>query len=445
MIHSPFLGTDSALAPALAYHRFPSPGKFSTVPSKPLADARDLALAYSPGVAEACLAIHENPAVADLYTIKRSLVAVISNGTAVLGLGDIGPLAAKPVMEGKAVLFQHFAKLNAIDLVINETDPDKLVDIIAALAPSFGGINLEDIKAPDCFVIEQRLKERLDIPVFHDDQHGTAITVAAALTNALMLVGKTIEQAKCVVSGAGASALACLQLLTEMGMKKEHIFVCDTKGLIHQGRSDLNAYKAQFAQKATDQDQLHQVVQGADILLGLSRPGAFTPAMIAAMAPRPIVFALANPVPEIWPQQVYDVTPDALVGTGRSDVPNQVNNVLCFPYIFRGALDVGAGSITTKMKKACAQALANLARQPMHNDVNSEQDVFGPHYFLPKPFDPRLIVELPLAVAQAAIEEGLAPGSVCLHAYRRHLETLTLYALSTPESGTKHSSNLPRA
>ena len=406
----------------LTYHRYPFSGKFKTVPSKSLANQGDLSLAYSPGVAEVCQAIVADPRCVNDYTIRRHLIAVISNGTAVLGLGNIGPLAAKPVMEGKAVLFQKFAHLNAIDLEIEEEDPKKLIDIIASLAPSFGAINLEDIKAPECFEVEQELIKRLSIPVFHDDQHGTAIIVSAALTNALYSVGKTIESVKCVVVGAGAGALACLHLLVKLGMRKENIFVCDTKGLIHRGRSDLSVYKAAYAQE-TDLRHLHEVIEGADVFLGLSRPESLTAEHVNRMAQRPIVFALANPVPEIWPQEVYSARPDALVGTGRSDLPNQVNNLMCFPYIFKGALDVGASQINDEMKIACVAALSTLARQGFSDVLGAykgENKEFSAEYFIPKAFDPRLLVELPIAVAKAAIESGIAQAR-CLKEYRKEL------------------------
>jgi malic enzyme len=406
---------------ALAYHRVDSPGKIKIMPSKPMNTQDDLALAYSPGVAEPCLEIARDPSTAALYTNRQSLVAVISNGTAVLGLGDLGALASKPVMEGKAALFQKFSGLNAVDIEIDETDPVRLIQVIAALAPSFGGINLEDIKAPECFQVEEALEAHLDIPVFHDDQHGTAITVSAAVLNALTLVGKNLQTAKCVVSGAGASALACLTLLVHLGLDKANIFVCDSKGVVHSGRTDLTPHKAAFA-RDTDLRHLDEAVQGADILIGLSRARAFTPAMIAGMAPRPIVMALANPIPEIYPDEVTRVAVGALVGTGRSDLPNQINNVLCFPYIFRGALDVAASHITLDMKQACVQALAQLAQTGFSDLVGAyqvSQADFGSNYFLPKAFDPRLGVALPVAVARAAMASGVARQSICLHTYKK--------------------------
>jgi len=377
-----------------------------TTPSKSLDSSADLALAYSPGVAYACQAIHNDPSTVNRYTMKRHLVAVISNGTAVLGLGDIGPLASKPVMEGKAVLFQHFAGLNAIDLEIQETDPQALIETIARLAPTFGAINLEDIKSPECFEIEEALSRRLDIPVFHDDQHGTAVTVCAAVLNALVLVNKKPEDVRLVIAGAGAGALACAHLLEDMGVQHHHIAVVDSKGLIHCQRSDLTDHKKRYAH-TSDHRTLGDALQGADIFLGLSVGKSVTPSMIQSMAPHPIVFALANPEPEIWPSDVHSVRPDAVVGTGRSDLPNQINNVLCFPYIFRGAIDALAPTITLNMKKACVKALQNLARQGCQETLLREGHIldFGPSYFVPKPFDRRLGVDLPLAVAKAACED----------------------------------------
>lgn len=409
----------------LQYHRlFPS-GKFKTVPSKPMENAEHLALAYSPGVGDACMAIVDNPSAAQDLTMRSHLVAVISNGTAVLGFGNIGPLAAKPVMEGKAALFQKFAKLDAIDLEINEEDPQKLQDIIASLAPSIGGINLEDIKSPECFDLEKALIERLDIPVFHDDQHGTAITVAAAITNALSLVGKSLDTVRLVVLGAGAGAMACVSLLKTLGMKKDSIIVCDTKGVIYKGRPDLSVYKEEVACD-TLLRSLQEALEGADIFLGLSGANLVSSSMIKAMAPSPLIFALANPVPEIWPHEVLSVRSDALVGTGRSDLPNQVNNVLCFPYIFRGALDSGCKKITTGMKIACVKALSSLAQKGF-SDIKGaysyENCEFTRSYFLPKPFDPRLLTDLPLAVAKAALEEGLT-SDFCLETYKTTLQDL---------------------
>jgi malic enzyme len=443
--HKGLEGGHPMLSPALAYHAFPVPGKFSTVPSKRLTGGSDLSLAYSPGVAEACQVIEKNPEMASLYTMRQHLVGVISNGTAVLGLGNIGALASKPVMEGKAVLFQFFSGLNAIDLEIDEQDPDKLIDTIVRLAPSFGAINLEDIKAPECFYIESELKKRLNIPVFHDDQHGTAITVSAAILNALELVGKTIETSRCVIAGAGAGALACAQLLLELGLSPSNLMVCDTKGVIHAQRDDLSSYKRSYA-RDTHHRSLSEALNGADIFLGLSGPNSVTPQMIMGMAQNPIIFALANPIPEIWPSDVLGVRPDAYVGTGRSDLPNQVNNVLCFPYIFRGAMDAGAQSITLDMKKACVRALSGLAKEgfvDLTGAYDGQIQDFGPQYFLPKPFDHRLSVHLPLAVARAAVETGQVPVfdldyyRACLigRAYKDFLAFKTLLARSMPSQG----------
>jgi malate dehydrogenase (oxaloacetate-decarboxylating)(NADP+) len=399
-------------AGALEYHRKPRPGKIAIQPTKPLASQRDLALAYSPGVAHACDAIVENPQAAAEVTSRGNLVAVITNGTAVLGLGAIGPLAAKPVMEGKGVLFKKFADIDVFDIEINETDPDKLVDIIASLEPTFGGINLEDIKAPECFEIERKLKERMKIPVMHDDQHGTAIIVSAALQNALQVVGKTIDQVKLVASGAGAAALSCLDLLVHLGMPIENITVTDLAGVVYQGRKELmDPRKDRYARK-TDARKLADVIAGADIFLGLSAPKVLTPDMVKQMGAQPIIFALANPTPEILPEDVAAVRPDAIIATGRSDYPNQVNNVLCFPFIFRGALDVGATAINLEMKVACVQALASLAKAESSDIVASAYGVdsmqFGRDYLIPKPFDPRLILEIAPAVAKAAMDSGVA-------------------------------------
>jgi malate dehydrogenase (oxaloacetate-decarboxylating)(NADP+) len=354
---------DDLYARALEYHLNPRPGKIEIAPTKPLANQADLALAYSPGVAAACEAIVDDPNNASLYTARGNLVAVISNGTAVLGLGPIGPLAAKPVMEGKAVLFKKFAGIDVFDIEINETDPDKLVDIIASLEPTFGGINLEDIKAPECFFVEQKLKDRVKIPVFHDDQHGTAIISAAAIINALEVVGKKISEVKLVASGAGAAAIACLRLLYSLGLPRENILVTDRAGVIYEGRVEqMDEHKAFFARR-TDHRTLTDAIEDADIFLGLSGPGVLTAEMVKTMGPRPIILALANPTPEILPEVARAARPDAIIATGRSDYPNQVNNVLCFPYLFRGALDVGATTITEEMKLACVRALAKLTRQ----------------------------------------------------------------------------------
>ena len=397
---------------ALEYHEFPVPGKLAITATKQMVNQHDLSLAYSPGVAAACEEIASDAANAFRYTARGNLVAVITNGTAVLGLGDIGPLAAKPVMEGKAVLFKKFANIDVFDIEVNEKNVDKLVEVIAALEPTFGGINLEDIKAPDCFAVERRLRERLKIPVFHDDQHGTAIVVGAALLNALKVVGKEIGSVKLVASGAGAAALACLGLLLKLGMKRENIWVTDLAGVVWQGRTELmDDDKAQFAQ-ATPLRTLAEVMPGADVFLGLSAGGVLKPEMAAAMAPRPVILALANPTPEILPEQVRAVRDDALIATGRSDYPNQVNNVLCFPYIFRGALDSGATTITDAMEIAAVHAIAELAQAEQSEVVAAayagENLAFGPEYLIPKPFDPRLMIKIAPAVARAAAESGVA-------------------------------------
>jgi len=396
---------------ALAYHREPKPGKLEITATKPLANQRDLALAYSPGVAAACMAIAEDPAEASSLTARGNLVAVVSNGTAVLGLGAIGPLAAKPVMEGKAVLFKKFAGIDVFDIELDERNPDKLVDIVAALEPTFGGINLEDIKAPECFEIERRLRERMNIPVFHDDQHGTAIIVGAAIYNGLRLVGKELADIKLVTSGAGAAALACLDLLIALGARRENIWVTDIVGVVYEGRAEqMDPWKARYAQ-ATDARGLSDVIDSADVFLGLSAPGVLKPEMVARMAAKPIIMALANPIPEIMPEEALAVRPDAVMATGRSDYPNQVNNVLCFPFIFRGALDVGATTINEEMKLACVRALADLATaEPSEVVVKAygEERSFGPEYLIPRPFDPRLILEVAPAVARTAMESGVA-------------------------------------
>ncbi len=410
---------------ALEYHRYPVPGKIKVTPTKTLATARDLALAYSPGVAAASEEIHANPDTVREYTARGNLVAVISNGTAVLGLGNIGPLAAKPVMEGKGVLFKKFADIDVFDIEINEPDPDKLIDIIASLEPTFGGINLEDIKAPECFEVEDRLKERMNIPVFHDDQHGTAIITAAALVNGLALSGKNIEDIRLVASGAGAAGMACLDLLVTMGLKREHVIVCDRNGVVYRGReSDMDARKAQYAAD-TPARSLAEAIDGADVFLGVSAPGVLSGDMVQRMADRPIILALANPVPEIMPDLARAARPDALIATGRSDYPNQVNNVLCFPYIFRGALDVGATAINDEMKMACVHAIAELARMEA-SDVSAaayggEAPRFGPDYLIPQPFDPRLLVQLAPAVAEAAMESGVATRTIDLEEYSERL------------------------
>jgi len=417
---------DNLYARALEYHVQPRAGKIEIAPTKPLANQNDLALAYSPGVAAPCEAIVDDPNAASLYTARGNLVAVITNGTAVLGLGPIGPLAAKPVMEGKAVLFKKFAGIDVFDIEINETDPDKLVDIIASLEPTFGGINLEDIKAPECFFVEQKLKDRVRIPVFHDDQHGTAIISAAAILNWLELVGRRIEDVRLVASGAGAAAIACLRLLYSLGLPRDHILVTDRAGVIHAGRAEqMDEHKAFFARN-TAHRTLADAIVGADIFLGLSGPGVLTGAMVAAMAARPLILALANPTPEIMPEEARAARPDAIIATGRSDYPNQVNNVLCFPYMFRGALDVGATTINEEMKLACVRALAKLTRQEASEVVlaayGGQALSFGPEYLIPKPFDPRLISELAPAVAEAAMASGVATRPLeSLHDYRDQL------------------------
>ncbi len=411
---------------ALDYHRNPVPGKIRITPTKALTTAKDLALAYSPGVAAASEEIAATPDKARDYTARGNLVAVVSNGTAVLGLGDIGPLASKPVMEGKGVLFKKFADIDVFDVEIDEKDPDKLIDIIASLEPTFGGINLEDIKAPECFKVEEALKERMNIPVFHDDQHGTAIIAAAALVNGLELVGKQMQDVRLVASGAGAAGMACLDLLVTMGLKRENIVVCDREGVIYSGRDTyMDERKAAYAAD-TDARTLGEVITDADVFLGVSGPGVLKPEMVKAMADKPIILALANPVPEIMPDEAREVRPDALIATGRSDFPNQVNNVLCFPYIFRGALDVGATAINDEMKMACVHAIAELARMEA-SDVaaqayGGQAPKFGPDYLIPQPFDPRLLVHLAPAVAKAAMDSGVAQRPIDdLDAYRERL------------------------
>jgi malate dehydrogenase (oxaloacetate-decarboxylating)(NADP+) len=411
---------------ALEYHRHPSPGKLAIAATKPLANQRDLALAYSPGVAFACQAIVEDPAQAATLTARGNLVAVITNGTAVLGLGAIGPLAGKPVMEGKAVLFKKFAGIDVFDIEVDERDPDRLVDIIASLEPTFGGINLEDIKAPECFEIEAKLRRRLKIPVFHDDQHGTAIIVGAAILNALKVVGKKVEEVKLVTSGAGAAALACLDLLVDLGLRRENIWVTDIAGVVHAGRKvEMDPRKEAYARE-TDARTLADVIAGADVFLGLSAPRVLKPEMVARMAARPVVLALANPTPEIMPEEVRAVRPDAIIATGRSDYPNQVNNVLCFPFIFRGALDVGATAINEAMKVAAVRAIADLATKAADEQVaaayGGEPPAFGPENLIPRPFDPRLIFEIAPAVARAAMDSGVATRPIAdFDAYRQRL------------------------
>lgn len=396
---------------ALHYHESPKPGKVRIQATKPLSNQRDLALAYSPGVAAPCEAIVDNPNDAAKYTSKGNLVGVVSNGTAVLGLGNIGPLASKPVMEGKAILFKHFADVDSFDIEVAENDIDKFCDIVAALEPTFGGINLEDIKAPECFEIERRLRERMNIPVFHDDQHGTAIVTAAAVVNGLRLVNKEAQDVKLVVSGAGSAAIACTNLLLEIGVQVENVFMCDSRGVIHSERDNLTTEKQTYANK-TDARTLEDAMQDADIFLGLSFAGLVSQDMVKSMADRPLILAMANPTPEIMPEEIKAVRDDAIIATGRSDFPNQVNNVLCFPFLFRGALDVGATTINEEMKIACVHAIANLAKAESTDIVakyyQDESLVYGPEYILPKPFDPRLVTAVAPAVAQAAIDSGVA-------------------------------------
>jgi len=412
---------------ALDYHEFPTPGKIAIAATKQMINQRDLALAYSPGVAFACEAIVEDPLNAARFTARSNLVGVVTNGTAVLGLGNIGPLASKPVMEGKAVLFKKFAGIDVFDIELNESDPMKLVDVIVALEPTFGGINLEDIKAPDCFVVERECRKRMKIPVFHDDQHGTAIVVAAAITNGLKVVGKDISKVKLVTSGAGAAALACLDLLVDLGMPLENIFVTDLAGVVYKGRAELmDPDKERFAQP-TEARKLADVMPGADIFLGLSAGGVLKQEMLVDMAERPLILALANPTPEILPELALALRPDAILATGRTDYPNQVNNVLVFPFIFRGALDVGASTITREMEIAAVHAVAELARQEQSDVVATAygiQDLsFGPEYLIPKPFDPRLIVQVAPAVAQAAMDSGVATRPIeDMDGYREHLQ-----------------------
>ena len=418
--------TDSLDDAALAYHMGPTPGKISITPTKPLMTQRDLALAYSPGVAAASRAIVADPSQVSRLTARGNLVAVITNGTAVLGLGAIGPLAAKPVMEGKAVLFKKFAGLDAIDIEIDQNDPEKLIEIIAALEPSFGAINLEDIKAPECFRVESELKRRMKIPVFHDDQHGTAIIVAAAVVNWLRITGRNLSEVKLVASGAGAAAITCMDLLVSMGLPVANVTVTDIVGVVYKGRTELMDPRKSRYEVETNARTLGEVIAGADIFLGLSAGGVMTQEMVAVMAPRPLVLALANPTPEILPELVKAVRPDAIIATGRSDYPNQVNNVLCFPFIFRGALDVGATTINEEMKLACVYALAELAMVEASDVVarayGEEPGAFGPDYLIPKPFDPRLILKLAPAVAKAAMDSGVATRPIAdFDAYREAL------------------------
>ncbi len=417
---------------ALRYHEQGKPGKIEVVPTKPHSTQTDLSLAYSPGVAEPCLEIEKNPQDAYRYTAKGNLVAVISNGTAVLGLGDIGALAGKPVMEGKGLLFKIYSGIDVFDIEVNEKDPEKFIQAVKAIAPTFGGINLEDIKAPECFEIERRLKEELDIPVMHDDQHGTAIISSAGLLNALEVAGKKIEDVRIVVNGAGASAVSCTKLYVSLGARLENIVMLDSKGVISKDRTDLNEQKRYFATSRTDIHTLEEAIKGADVFLGLSRGNVLSKDMIRSMAPSPIVFALANPVPEISYEDAMDSRPDVLMATGRSDYPNQINNVIGFPYIFRGALDTGATAINEEMKLAAVRAIAGIAKQPVPDVVNEAYHVnnltFGPSYFIPKPVDPRLITEVSMAVAKAAMESGVARKPIeNWDAYTLHLKELMGY------------------
>ncbi|HEY3599363.1 MAG TPA: NADP-dependent malic enzyme [Paraburkholderia sp.] len=411
---------------ALAYHQNPRPGKISVTPTKPLSNQLDLSLAYSPGVAAACMAIFDNPLDAQKYTSRGNLVGVVTNGTAVLGLGNIGPLAAKPVMEGKGCLFKKFAGIDVFDIELNESDPDKLVEAIAMLEPTLGGINLEDIKAPECFYIEKKLRERMKIPVFHDDQHGTAIIASAAILNGLKVVGKKLEEVKLVCSGAGAAAIACLDLLVNLGLSKQNVLVIDSKGVIYEGRGSLDPSKVRYAAH-TEARTLADAIDGADVFLGCSSAGVLKPEMVKVMGTQPLILALANPEPEIRPEEAKKARPDCIVATGRSDYPNQVNNVLCFPFIFRGALDVGATTITEEMKLACVRAIAELAEETDQGDevakaYEGHSLEFGPDYLIPKPFDPRLIIKISPAVAQAAMDSGVATRPIKdMDAYREEL------------------------
>jgi len=418
--------SDNFKETSLRYHREPTPGKLGMVPTKPLANQRDLARAYSPGVAFACEAIVEDPSAVSEMTIRANLVGVITNGSAVLGLGNIGPLASKPVMEGKAVLFKKFAGINVFDIEIDQEDPDKLIEIIAALEPTFGAINLEDIKAPECFVVEKALRKRMKIPVFHDDQHGTAIVAGAAISNGLRVVGKELKDVKLVATGGGAASLACLDLLVSLGLRKENITLVDLEGVVFTGRKkDMNIYKDKYARDTTKRT-LDDAMIGVDVFLGLSAPGILKPSMVKNMAKKPFILALANPTPEITPEEAKKIRPDAVIATGRSDYPNQVNNVLCFPFLFRGALDVGATEINDEMKKACVWAIANLAYRESSDEVadvyRGEDLKFGPDYIIPKPFDPRLILEVAPAVAEAAMLSGVATRPISdMDAYRKKI------------------------
>ncbi len=412
--------------PALDYHQYPKPGKLEVRATKPLANGRDLARAYSPGVAEACNEIVKAPAAAMQYTAKGNLVGVVSNGSAVLGLGNIGPLASKPVMEGKAVLFKKFANIDCFDIEVDEKDPEKLADIITSLEPTFGAINLEDIKAPDCFIVEKLCRERMGIPVFHDDQHGTAIVVGAAATNALLVAGKKFEDIKVVSTGGGAAGIACLNMLMKLGVKRSNIWLCDIEGLVYQGRTkEMTEQKEAFAQES-ELRKLDEVIEGADLFLGLSGPKVLSESMVKKMAAKPIIFALANPTPEIMPDQAKNASPGCIIATGRSDFPNQVNNVLCFPFIFRGALDVGATEINDQMELGCVQAIAALARASTSAEAaaayQGEKLKFGAEYLIPKPFDPRLLATVAVAVAKAAMDTGVATKPIeDIETYRQTL------------------------
>jgi len=417
----------SARQAALDYHEFPKPGKLEIRATKPLANGRDLSRAYSPGVAEACLEISKDPATAARYTARANLVAVVTNGSAALGLGNIGALASKPIMEGKAVLFKKFANIDCFDIELDESDPEKLADIITAMEPTFGAINLEDIKAPECFIVEKLCRERMGIPVFHDDQHGTAIVVGAAATNALYVTGKKFEDIKVVSTGGGAAGIACLNMLLKLGVKRENVWLCDIAGLVYKGRTEeMTPQKAEFAQDS-DKRTLGDVIDGADLFLGLSGPGVLKPEMVVKMTSQPIIFALANPTPEIMPDAVRAVAPDAIIATGRSDFPNQVNNVLCFPFIFRGALDVGATTINDAMEIACVEGIAALARastSAVAAAVYKDESLkFGPEYLIPKPFDPRLLAVVSCAVVKAAMESGVASRPITdMVAYKQKLD-----------------------
>ena len=427
---------------ALAYHQNPKPGKISVTPTKPLSNQLDLSLAYSPGVAAACMAIYDEPLDAQKYTSRGNLVGVITNGTAVLGLGNIGPLAAKPVMEGKGCLFKKFAGIDVFDIELSESDPDKLVEAIAMLEPTLGGINLEDIKAPECFYIEKKLRERMKIPVFHDDQHGTAIIASAAILNGLKVVGKKLDEVKLVCSGAGAAAIACLDLLVNLGLSKQNILVTDSKGVIYEGRGNLDPSKERYAAN-TEARTLADAIRGADVFLGCSSAGVLKPEMVVEMGTQPLILALANPEPEIRPEDAKKVRPDCIIATGRSDYPNQVNNVLCFPFIFRGALDVGATTITEEMKLACVRAIAELAEETDQGDevakaYEGHSLEFGPEYLIPKPFDPRLIMQIAPAVAQAAMDSGVATRPIeDMDAYRAELARLRVSHRHGDASGVR--------